>query len=66
MSNDVRVLELLIQNADKAAEFEAVVRTAAKSQGEEFFRQHAIGVEGLVGLKSVDPKSEPMQCSYGL
>jgi len=66
MSNDVRVLELLIKNADKAAEFETVVKTAAKNQGEEFFRQNAVGVSGLVGLKSVDPTSPPMQCSYGL
>lgn len=66
MSDDVRVLELLIKNADKAVEFGAVVKTAAKSRGKEFFSRHAIGETGLVGLKEVDPKSDTMQCSYGL
>ena len=66
MIDDVRVLELLIKNADKATEFESVVRIAAKNQGEEFFRQNKIDSAGLVGLRPIDPKSEPMQCSYGL
>lgn len=66
MSNNLRVLELLIRNADMAAKFESVVKSAAKNQGEEFFRQNAIGASGLVGLKPVDPTGAPMQCSYGL
>lgn len=67
MNEDADVLELLTSNADQAAEFLALVASAATQEKcAVVFREHKIKSDGLMGLTPLDPGSESMQYSYGL